>query len=251
MKAALLTTSRCRLLAAGVCLLFAAGGCGGTSDRTAAPAPTPTSPTAPTPPPTPVVVCTYVPDSADGPINAAGGTASAAVKTPAACRWTAAGLSPADSWLVIAPGTSVGPAVLSVGVQPNRSFTGRSGTIAIRDEGGELLATHMVTQRGAGCLYRMTPEAQTLNAFDTYDGAGDNPVRVQVHAQPADCQWTARSLVPWMRIVYDSAAGTGDRNMYLSLDWNRTGSKRIGEIVVAGLSGVNPDGRHVVTQNGQ
>jgi hypothetical protein len=146
------------------------------------------------------------------------------------------------------PGARVGPATVTFTLQPNRSLNGRSGTIVIRSETGEVLATHTVTQRAAGCLYTVSPATLTLDGWGTYDGAGDSPLFVQVRTQPADCQWTATSSVSWIRIVYNTTRGTGDHTIYVSLiDWNK-GPTRVGEVVVAGLSGVNPDAHLIVTQ---
>jgi hypothetical protein len=145
-------------------------------------------------------------------------------------------------------GTRLGPGLVAFTLQPNRSFSGRTGTLVIKGEGGEILATHAITQRAAGCLYTVSPATLTLDAWGTYDGAGDSPLFVQVRTEPADCQWTATASVPWIRIVYNTARGTGDHTIYVSLvDWNK-GPTRVGEVVVAGLSGVNPDSHLIVTQ---
>jgi hypothetical protein len=85
----------------------------------------------------------------------------------------------------------------------------------------------------------------------TYDGAGDSPFLVRISAQPSDCRWAATLTVPWVRVVYNSSSGTGDGTMYVSLvQWNPGPSTRVGEVVVSGLAGVNPEARLVVTQAG-
>ena len=234
-------------LATRACLLVAAFACAACADRT------PVTSTAPTIPVSPSAAdCAYVPDPAAVSVNAAGGPATAAVGTGPGCRWTAVPGSSADSWISVGTGTLVGPGAVSLVLQPNRSFNGRTGTLVVRNERGEVLATHAVTQRGAGCLYNLSLEARTLDWLGTYDGAGDSPFSVDVHAEPADCRWTAAASVPWIRIVYNSAAGTGDGTVYVSVvEWNRTPARRVGEVVIAGLSGVNPDAHLRVTQNAQ
>jgi hypothetical protein len=120
-----------------------------------------------------------------------------------------------------------------------------------------VLATHSVAQRAATCLYSVDPATLTLSAWETSDGAGDNPVFVRVSAQPADCQWTATSAVSWIRVyVYTphgsaAAKGTGDGTIDISLNWNYASDARVSDVVVAGLSGVNPDARLMVTQTGR
>ena len=118
-------------------------------------------------------------------------------------------------------------------------------------EGGVVLAIVVVTQRAATCLYRVDPVAKTFGWWGTYNGAGDNPFRVRVFASPADCQWTATPSAPWIELRYMSepVRGTGDGWIYVSLPWNQTGSDWFGEVVVAGLSGLNPDARLAVAQS--
>jgi hypothetical protein len=185
-------------------------------------------------------------------VNAAGGSATSVVQTGPACRWRAVPASTADSWIGAATETSVGPGIVSLTLEPNRSFSGRTGTFVITNDKGEMLATQSVTQRGAGCLYTVSPSSRTLDWLGTYDGAGDSPVPVAVHAEPADCRWTATPSVPWIRIVYNTATGTGDSTIYVSLvQWNPDPARRVGEVTIAGLSGVNPDAHLEVTQNGR
>jgi hypothetical protein len=194
------------------------------------------------------VACGYVPEGIAA-FNAVGGAASITVATAPGCRWS---IVTDDAWISIAgKGPFTGPLALALSVDPNRGFNGRSGTVVVKGDTGDTLATYAVSQRAAGCLYSIDPAATALSWMGTYDGAGDFPIRVRVHTQPADCQWTATSSVPWIRIVYDSARGTGDSIIYLSLiQWN-SGPARTGDVIVAGLSGVNPDTRVVVTQNGR
>ncbi len=188
--------------------------------------------------------CGYAPDPVAA-FDAAGGSASVSVAAPSACRWSA---TTGDDWIHIgAAATQTGSLPLAFTVAPNRSFAGRSGTIAVRNDQGTALASYPIAQRAAGCLYT-TVAALTLTWQGTYDGAGDSPVAVAVHATPADCQWTATSSVSWARIVYNSERGIGDRTIYVSMwDWN-SGPTRTGDIRIAGLSGVNPDAHLAVTQ---
>jgi hypothetical protein len=245
-----------RSIATGAYLLVGLLACGACADRAPSPTTTPTTPTTPAPPTTPnppgPEVCAYVPDAPGSAIDAVGGMATAAVRTLSGCRWMAGTGSSAETWIVVdGQGPHLGPGVVSFTLQPNRSFNGRSGTIVIRSERGDVLATHTVTQRAAGCLYTVTPAALTLDRTGTYDGAGDSPLAVEVRAQPADCQWTATPSVPWIRIVYNTARGTGNSTIYVSLvNWT-SGSTRVGDVVVAGLSGVNPDAHLSVTQGGR
>jgi Bacterial Ig-like domain (group 2)/Putative binding domain, N-terminal len=193
------------------------------------------------------VACGFVPEGVAA-FNAVGGTASITVATGPGCRWS---VVTGDPWIRIdGKGPMTGPMAVALSVDPNRGFNGRSGTIVVKGDTGDALATYAVSQRAASCLYSIDPAAATLSWEGTYDGAGDFPIRVRVHTEPAGCQWTATSSVPWIRIVYDSARGSGDSIIYLSLiQWN-SGPARTGDVTVAGLSGLNPDARVVVTQKG-
>jgi hypothetical protein len=151
----------------------------------------------------------------------------------------------------VASGGFLGSGTASFTLEPNPSFSGRSGTLVIMNDQGEPVATQPVTQRGAGCLYSVSPSSQTLEWFGTYDGAGDSPFHVDVHAEPADCRWTATPSVPWIRI-FQTTSGTGDGTIYVSLvQWNSQSTARVGDLVIAGLSGVNPDAHLQITQKGQ
>jgi len=58
-----------------------------------------------------------------------------------------------------------------------------------------------------------------------------------VHAEPADSRWTATPSVSWIRVVYNTASGTGDRTIYISVDQTNTApAPRAEDVVVAGLS---------------
>jgi hypothetical protein len=183
-------------------------------------------------------------------LNAVGGPATLAVEAAAGCRWTIERGSSADAWIAVeTSGPSVGPATVSISVQPNRSFSSRTGTVVVRHTSGTVLATYDITQRGAGCLYSVDPTEQTVWFYGTSDGAGDTPIELKVHAEPAGCQWTATPASTWIRILYHSGFGTGDGTVYVSVDsWASPGPPRIGDVIVAGLSAVNPDARLTITE---
>jgi hypothetical protein len=97
--------------------------------------------------------------------NAVGGAASVLVSTGPGCRWTAETEAGAESWLRIdSEGRFVGPGAVSFTVQPNRSFSSRTGSFTTRNDKGDVLARHSVTQRAATCLYGVDPAALTLTA---------------------------------------------------------------------------------------
>ena len=206
----------------------------------------PASPTS-TLPGTPA--CVFTPAANPPMFDAAGGSASVAVTTATGCRYRI-GPVPADAWITAeSSGVMDGPASVRIVATPNQSFAARTGTVGVWHVNGDLLATYAVSQRGAGCLYSVSPSTVTLGWMGTYDGSGDTPVRVTVHAEPASCMWTASGSVPWLEVYYgQSGTGTGDGTVYiLAVANNNSGEPMTGDFVIAGLSGVNPDARVHVT----
>ena len=220
-------------------LLAAAAGCGGSG---APPSPTTTTPG--------TRECVFTPAANPPLFDAVGGAASVAVATAPGCRYRIEPASPADAWA--APERDAlldGPASVRIVAEPNRSFTTRTATLAVRHVNGDVLATYSVAQRGAGCLYSVSPGTVTLGWMGTYDGSGDSPVTISVHAEPASCMWTAAGSVPWLKVyVGGSGPVAGDGRVFMSaITWNDSGQPMTGDFVIAGLSGVNPDARVHVT----
>lgn len=113
----------------------------------------------------------------------------------------------------------------------------------VRERGssvGREVQALVVGQRAATCLYSVNPVAAEFGDFGTSDGSGDTPYSVEVRAEPADCQWTATSDVPWIRLSHNADHGTGNGSIRLSVWGNIGGPSRLGAVTVAGLSGVNP-----------
>ena len=182
--------------------------------------------------------------------NASGGSGSAVITTGPACRWS---LTVGDSpWIKTEPVTFTGRAVVAVAVDPNRSFDARAGLLQIRDDKGAMSAGQMLTQRGAGCLYTIAPGRLRRDWLGTSDGSDVGAFEARIHTEPSDCRWTATSTVPWMSFPrFSQTSGTGDGHIFVSISWNSSPETRVGDIVIAGLSGVNPDGRLIVTQTGR
>jgi all-beta uncharacterized protein len=230
----------------GICVLGLVG-CGGPRDQTASAPTTPSTPGAPT-----NASCSFAVESAVTAFDAAGGSASVTVSTGGGCRWTVdAG---ADTWIQPpAGGPFTGTVTFAITIGPNRSFTNRTGTLAIKDQHDATVAERALTQRSAGCLYSVEPTARVFEAIGTYfPGEPPAPVDVRVHAEPSDCRWTIASMPSWTELAWFSpSAGTGDGHIAVIIRPNTTSVRRVGEVVIAGLSGVNPDARLTVTQAGR
>ena len=174
------------------------------------------------------------------------------VTTAPGCRWRPDVL--ANPWLHVEnDAIFAGPATLALTIDGNRSFSGRTGTVAIRDANGEVATSQPLTQRGAGCLYSVEPTARTFDWLGTSDGSDLGLLSLRVHAEPADCRWTATPSVPWILILNRTGSGTGDGDVDVAILHNSLPSgefpgPRAGQLVVAGLSGVNPDARFTASQ---
>jgi hypothetical protein len=238
-----MTIRACILLGGFVVALF---GCGGSHNP--APSPTPATPIAPAPPAT----CSFTVEASVATFDAVGGTTSMTVTTSPGCRWTTDVAS--DSWIQVAnAGPFIGSAIVPATVAANRSFSNRAGTVAVKDDRGEVLVRQPVTQRGAGCLYTIEPDSKTFDWLGTSDGSDLGLFVARVHAEPADCRWSATPTVSWILMRNHSETGTGDGFIELAVSMNAflpnaPASTRTGEVVVAGLSGVNPDARLTLRQ---
>ena len=206
-------------------------------------------PTHPTPPstPTPSTSCDFSIALPQATFDASGGTGSLTVNTGPNCRWSTYSV---NEWIKFnPPGTVTGNAPIALAVEANRSFTGRIGVMEIRDTEGAVRAAQEVTQRGAGCLYSITPVTLAFGGYGTSDGSDVGSFQARVHAEPADCRWTVTPTVSWMWFPrFAPASGTGDATISVAVGWNSSSVTRVGDIIIAGLTGVNPDAHLVVTQ---
>ena len=209
-----------------------------------------TGPASPTPTPPGTAACAFTVALTESTFNAAGGTGLATVDTAPTCRWSmTAGGSP---WLTVDRTTFTGPGVVALAVDPNRSLTARTSLLEIRRDSGAAAATQTVSQRAASCLYTITPDQTLLPWLGTSDGSDTGAFEAHIRAEPSNCQWTATSTVPWMELPrYSQKSGTGDGRISVSVFWNGNPATRAGLIVIAGLSGVNPDAQLLVMQSGR
>jgi hypothetical protein len=218
---------------------IALAGCGGSHGMGSG-----TTPTAP------VTICTFVLDVSTTTFDAAQGQGTAAVTTGPGCRWT---IDAGAAWIrPQSRAAFAGSATVAVSIDPNRSFSGRSATLVVRSD-DHAVADRPLVQRGAGCLYSVDPPTLAFDSIGTYYPA-EPPVAVpiRVHAEPADCRWTATATVAWLDLPSRSpSTGTGDGAIHVVVAPNTGASIRTGQVVVAGLSGVNPDARLTITETGR
>jgi hypothetical protein len=159
------------------------------------------------------------------------------VTTPLSdCRWTAR--SDVD-WLRFQydPGRS-GSGSFSYSVPPNNYPDPRTAHILVTVSGVQVV--HTVTQeRPASCSYVVTPD-------DGYFKASGGKGFFDVMTTPVDCTWRASSSSYSGVHITAGAGGTGAGRVTYAVDPNPYTFQRDTVIVVAGLSGANPQAVHKV-----
>ncbi len=191
--------------------------------------------------------CSYSIAPPSRSVSAAGAEGSVTVSTAAGCSWWIEAEQGSVAWITINSGQrGAGPATIPYTIQPNLSFTSRSANVVVHGDSGQARLVQTVTQAGAGCLYTISP-TQVTHDWTGNDDSGRAPFTAQVTTQPADCVWTASTSAPaWISVSDSPHQGRGTVSYRLS--GNGTTSSRTGEIVVSGLSGLNPPARLHVTQ---
>ena len=167
-----------------------------------------------------------------------GGELQVDVTAPAAeCRWTARSTA---AWFpfVHDPGRS-GSGSFRYTLPANTTPDTRTATIVVEPQFGAA-ATHTLSQGRPGCSYVTTP------AEATYAAAGGTGF-FDVVATPSTCQWTASSTMTALGVSITSGFGAiGNARVRYSVQAHVRTVDADGYIEIAGLSGLNPNGRHHV-----
>jgi hypothetical protein len=171
------------------------------------------SPTEPSPPP-----CSFAVSSSSLSFGATGGTTSIGVTTASGCTWSAA----ADrNWMSITSGASgSGNGSVTISVEANPGFEGRSGTIAIADQ------RVSVTESGLAPCTIALPVTEAI--YGEHPRAGTFEVRAAEH-----CAWTVTARDSWIEIT-SGQQGSGNGVIAYSIDRNRETAARTGRIDVNG-----------------
>jgi hypothetical protein len=188
--------------------------------------------------------CTYAAAASTRQASAVGAAGTLTISTTAGCSWSL-GLEPAtESWVTLPAGIhGVGPASLDYTIKENWTLNGRSVDVILRGDSGGPPASVRITQNAAGCLYRPDPPTMSLPA---HEGWSYWEVCFRVTTEPAGCQFTAR-YPSWLQ-TYRASAPPWSGGLCFLWSQNTTGAVRTGEILIEGLSGLNPPGRVAVTQ---
>ena len=188
--------------------------------------------------------CTYAIDPATQPAGALGGPGSVSINTAAGCSWWADIEQGGQPWITFPSGQrGAGPATIPYTIQPNQSLSSRTANIVVRGDSGNARLVQTVTQAGATCVYTVSPSSSNW-------GAGGGRAGIAVSAEPGSCSWRATTDAAWIT-VDAGASGTGGGLVEVRVAPNTTGASRSGEVLISGLSGLNPPARHRVTQSAQ
>jgi hypothetical protein len=170
--------------------------------------------------------------------TAFGGSATVQVSVaPADCRWTARG---ASSWFQFESAERTGSGAFTYTVPPNSTPNSRSMKIAVIAATGQQVEHEISQARPAGCSYVTAPDTATFTAAGG-SGAFD------VITTPNDCQWRASTTLGSFGVsITGGFSGTGAGRVRYTVQSHARTVDVDGFIEIAGLSGLNPPGRHHV-----
>jgi len=188
--------------------------------------------------------CTYAIGPATQSASALGGPGSVSINTAAGCSWLADIEQGGQPWVTFPSGQrGAGPATIPYAIQPNPSLSSRTANIVVRGDSGNGRLVQTVTQAGATCLYTVSPSSSNWSA-------GGGRAGMSISAEPGSCSWRATTDAAWITIDA-GASGTGGGLVEFRVSPNTTGASRSGDVLISGLSGLNPPARHRVTQAAQ
>ena len=188
--------------------------------------------------------CAYAISPATQSAGALGGAGSVSINTAAGCSWRADIEQGGQPWIAFPSGQrGAGPATIPYSIQPNQSPASRTVNVVVHGDSGNARLVQIVTQAGATCVYTVSPSSSNW-------GAGGGRAGMTVDARPESCSWRAATDAGWI-MIDAGASGTGGGLVDFRVSPNATGAPRTGEIVVSGLSGLNPPARHRVAQAAQ
>jgi hypothetical protein len=166
-----------------------------------------------------------------------GGSATVAVSVnSSSCQWTARSSA---GWLPFtASGTGSGP--LAYNVPANSTPADRTASLIVETSTAQSAALAITQTKPLGCSYVTVPEELTFSASG---GTG----QFTVVTTPGDCQWTMVNGVSALGVSVTSGfSGTGSGLVRYSVQAHTRTVDADGYIEIAGLSGLNPNGRHHV-----
>jgi len=183
--------------------------------------------------------CTVTVSPATASFTAFGGTGTVTVTVDSAsCRWTARSDA---SWLpfTFEPAAS-GSGSFSYPVPPNSTPSARTAALLVETSTARSAAVAIAEDKPAGCSYVTQPDTLTFSASG---GTG----QFNVIATPSDCQWNLVNTMFSLGVSVTSGfSGRGNALVRYTVQAHTRTVDADGYLEIAGLSGLNPNGRHHV-----
>jgi hypothetical protein len=166
-----------------------------------------------------------------------GGSANAAVAVnSSSCQWTARSSA---GWLPLTT-SGTGSSPLTFNVPANSTPAERTASLIVETSTAQSAALTINQAKPLGCSYVTVPEELTFSASG---GTG----QFTVVTTPGDCQWTMVNGVSALGVSVTSGfSGTGGGLVRYTVQAHTRTVDADGYIEIAGLSGLNPNGRHHV-----
>jgi len=160
--------------------------------------------------------CSYALSGTSASATAAGGTAQVGVTTAGTCTWTA---SESLSWVSLNNTSGTGSGSVTITIAANTSTSARTGVVTVAGQ------AFTITQAGATpCSYTLSGTSASVPA-----SGGTTPVNV---ATAGSCAWTASESLSWASL--NTASGTGNGSVTITVAANTSASARTGVVTVAG-----------------
>jgi len=182
--------------------------------------------------------CSVTVSPASAAFNAFGGSGTVTVTASAAtCGWTA---RTDAAWFPFGTPSGTGSGSFTYTVPANSTTAPRAATITVTASNGASATQTISEDKPLGCSYVTVPEELTFSA-----GGGHG--EFTVIATPADCQWnTINGLAAYGVWIASGFSGRGTQLVQYNVPPQTCSADVDGYFEIAGLSGLNPNGRHHV-----
>jgi hypothetical protein len=187
--------------------------------------------------------CTVSITPASAAYGAFGGTSTVTVSVnSASCRWSAR--SDASWFPFVFDAANPGSGSFVYAVPANSTPFARTATVTVETSTGQRAAHAIAEDKPLGCSYVTQPEEITFSASG---GSG----QFTVVTTPGNCQWNMVNGMAALGVSITSGfGGTGTTLVRYIVQAHTRPVDADGYLEIAGLSGLNPNGRHhIIIQN--
>jgi hypothetical protein len=181
--------------------------------------------------------CTVSVTPASAAFSAFGGSSTVAVTVNSpSCRWSAR--SDAAWFLFTFEPAAPGSGSYSITLPPNSTPAPPTAKLIVETPTAQTATVTIAEDRPAGCSYVTQPESLTFSASG---GTG----QFNVVTTPSDCQWNLINGMSALGVTVTSGfSGRGNALVRYVVQAHTRTVDADGYLEIAGLSGLNPNGRH-------